>query len=202
LAKAKKTKKHANQVATVTPKEAAFVEDYKERKANSDPRIKYKVESQEGKTVRLSHDHKSDDNFFASAANAFGSCDQDFIDMGLQQASNMIPSQEFNINTINGILSALGGIAPRDEIEALLASQMIAVHFASIEATKRAAALDTSPELRSMNLKHAGQLMRTYTQQMKALDRHRGKEQQRVKVEHVHVYHGGHAIVGKVEREG
>jgi hypothetical protein len=177
LAKAKKTKKRANQVTAISPKETAFVEDYKARKTNTDPRVKYKVENKEGKAVRLSHDHKTDDSFFASAASAFGSCDRDFIDMVLQQVSNMIPSEEFNINTINGILSALGGIAPKDEIEALLASQMIAVHFASIEATRRAAIAETSPELRSMNLKHAGQLMRTYTQQMKARDRHRGKEQ-------------------------
>ena len=38
----------------------------------------------------------------------------------------------------------------------------------------------------------------------KALNRHRGKGQQKVTVEHVHVHQGGQAIVGHVEhkREG
>jgi hypothetical protein len=50
-----------------------------------------------------------------------------------------------------------------------------------------------------MNLKHAAKLMALYTQQLAALDKHRGKGQQKVTVEHVHVAPGGQAIVGTVE---
>jgi hypothetical protein len=45
-------------------------------------------------------------------------------------------------------------------------------------------------------------LSRTYTMQMDALSRHRGKGQQRVTVEHVHVHAGGQAVVGAVETGG
>ena len=41
-----------------------------------------------------------------------------------------------------------------------------------------------------------------YADLMLALDKHRGKGQQRVTVEHVHVHEGGQAIVGNVEAGG
>jgi len=40
----------------------------------------------------------------------------------------------------------------------------------------------------------------TYALHLEALDKHRGKGQQKVTVEHVHVYRGGQAIVGNVEQ--
>jgi hypothetical protein len=40
-------------------------------------------------------------------------------------------------------------------------------------------------------------LSRTYATLVEALNRHRGKGQQKVTVEHVHVHEGGQAIVGK-----
>ena len=41
-------------------------------------------------------------------------------------------------------------------------------------------------------------LLRTYASQVEALQRYRGKGQQKVTVEHVHVHAGGRAIVGTV----
>ena len=50
-----------------------------------------------------------------------------------------------------------------------------------------------------MNLRHAARLMGLYERQVAALDKHRGRGQQKVTVEHVHVEAGGQAIVGHVE---
>ena len=41
--------------------------------------------------------------------------------------------------------------------------------------------------------------MALYTQQVAALNKHRGKGQQKVTVEHVNVHAGGQAVVGNVE---
>ena len=38
-----------------------------------------------------------------------------------------------------------------------------------------------------------------YTRQLEALDKHRGKGQQKITVEHVNVHAGGQAVVGTVE---
>ncbi|MEM9128795.1 MAG: hypothetical protein AAGA97_03620 [Pseudomonadota bacterium] len=50
-----------------------------------------------------------------------------------------------------------------------------------------------------MALKHAHKLMTLYSQKLARLDKHRGKGQQRVTVEHVNVEPGGQAIVGHVD---
>ena len=59
-------------------------------------------------------------------------------------------------------------------------------------------------EGRKENLNEANKLSRTHTTLLEALNRHRGKGQQKVTVEHVHVHvhDGGQAIVGNVEGGG
>jgi hypothetical protein len=52
------------------------------------------------------------------------------------------------------------------------------------------------------NLSQAGKLSRTFAVLLDALNRHRGKGQQKVTVEHVHVHSGGQAVVGVVEPPG
>jgi hypothetical protein len=51
-------------------------------------------------------------------------------------------------------------------------------------------------------LSKANKLSRTYATLLEALNRHRGKGQQKVTVEHVHVHEGGQAIVGAVQTPG
>jgi hypothetical protein len=57
-------------------------------------------------------------------------------------------------------------------------------------------------EGRRENLAQANKLSRTYATLLDALNRHRGKGQQKVTVEHVHVHSGGQALVGMVETPG
>jgi hypothetical protein len=57
-------------------------------------------------------------------------------------------------------------------------------------------------ESRRENLNQANKLSRTYATLVEALNRHRGKGQQKVTVEHVHVHAGGQAVVGMVETPG
>jgi hypothetical protein len=97
---------------------------------------------------------------------------------------------------------AMEGIAPKDEIEGMLAAQMVGVHNASMECMKRAMVPDQPSDFRNLNLNQATKLTRTFTTQMEALNRHRGKGQQKMTVEHVHVYEGGQAIVGSVTQGG
>jgi hypothetical protein len=57
-------------------------------------------------------------------------------------------------------------------------------------------------EGRRENLNQANKLSRTYAALVEALNRHRGKGQQKVTVEHVHVHAGGQAVVGMVTAPG
>jgi hypothetical protein len=61
---------------------------------------------------------------------------------------------------------------------------------------------DQTFEGRRENLSQANKLSRTYAALIDALNRHRGKGQQTVRVEHVTVQAGAQAIVGNVETLG
>src|SRR5689334_25362330 len=95
-------------------------------------------------------------------------------------------------------LAGLIGIHPRDELEAMMAAQLIAAHSAAIECYRRAMIGEQTFEGRRENLNQANKLSRTYATLLEALNRHRGKGQQKVTVEHVHVHAGGQAVVGTV----
>jgi len=97
-------------------------------------------------------------------------------------------------------VAALGGIAPNDEIEGMIAAQLLAAHNAAMECYRRAMVWEQTFEGRRENLSQANKLSRTYAVLLDALNRHRGKGQQKVTVEHVHVHSGGQAIVGTVEK--
>jgi hypothetical protein len=103
---------------------------------------------------------------------------------------------------LKAAVAALVGVSPRDELEGMMASQLIASHSAAMECYRRAMIGEQTFEGRSENLSQANKLSRTFTLLLDALNRHRGKGQQKVTVEHVHVHAGGQAIVGAVETPG
>jgi hypothetical protein len=103
---------------------------------------------------------------------------------------------------MKAVLSGLMGIGPRDELEGMLAAQLIASHAAAMECYRRAMHPEQTFAGRSENFTQANKLSRTSTILLEALNRHRGKGQQKVTVEHVNVHAGGQAIVGAVDATG
>jgi hypothetical protein len=103
---------------------------------------------------------------------------------------------------ISATVAGLIGIGPKDELEGMIAAQLLAAHNATMECYRRAMLGDQTFEGRRENLSQANKLSRTYAVLLDALNRHRGKGQQKVTVEHVHVHSGGQAVVGMVESPG
>jgi len=99
-------------------------------------------------------------------------------------------------------IHALVGMSPRDECEGMIAAQLIASHHAAMECYRRAMLPEQPFEGWREQLNQANKLSRTYATLLEALNRHRGKGQQKVTVEHVHVHEGGQAIVGNVTPGG
>jgi hypothetical protein len=91
---------------------------------------------------------------------------------------------------------------PKDELEAMIAAQLLAAHNATMECYRRAMIAEQTFEGRRENLSQANKLSRTYAALVEALNRHRGKGQQKVTVEHVHVHAGGQAVVGVIGTSG
>jgi hypothetical protein len=99
-------------------------------------------------------------------------------------------------------VSAMAGLGPKDEMEGMLSVQMVALHNAAMDCFRRAMISEQTFAGRQQNLNFANKLSRTYALHMEALDKHRGKGQQTVRVEHVTVNAGGQAIVGNVRGGG
>jgi hypothetical protein len=97
------------------------------------------------------------------------------------------------------VAGGLMGIGPKDELEGMLAAQAMAAHHTAMECYRRAMLPEQPFEAWKENINQANKLSRTYATLLEALNRHRGKGQQKISVEHVHVHAGGQAIVGAVE---
>lgn len=100
-------------------------------------------------------------------------------------------------------IAAMIGIAPKDELEGMLAAQMVATHSAAMECFRRAMLKEQPFEGWRAQVNLGGKLVRSFAVLVEALDRHRGKGQpQVVRVERVTVEPGGQAIVGAVTQGG
>ncbi|MCJ2036471.1 hypothetical protein MKK54_19895, partial [Methylobacterium sp. J-068] len=97
----------------------------------------------------------------------------------------------------NSMLAAVAGAKPANEMEAQLAVQMTAAHHAAMRCLTHATGA-SSVEAMDAAGNLATKLLRTYTKQLEAMAKLKRGGEQKVTVEHVHVYQGGQAIVGNV----
>jgi hypothetical protein len=104
----------------------------------------------------------------------------------------------------NDYLSLMAEFKPRDPFEGLLISQMALVHQQALKFLSMANLNlnNLHPDILNAWSNRYIKLMKLFTQQMDALDRHRRGGKQTVSVEHVHVHQGGQAIVGNVSKGG
>ena len=133
-----------------------------------------------------------------------GSADGPFSTTLLNQVCNSIflgedPEEETRDRYYHAAFVAQRGLKPADEAEGMLAAHIVAVHFTAMECLRRAALPNQTFEGRNMALKHAARLSQLFADLLGTMQKLRGKGQQKVTVEHVHVNEGGQAIVGTVE---
>lgn len=136
-----------------------------------------------------------DEASFAHLRDAVGSRDRDFFN-GLVSQLGTAGSQdrEPDERTINFMLSVVKGIEPRDQLEAMLGTQMAAVHVATMDAAAHLAQAENILERDSAE-RAFNKLTRTFSAQMETLKRYRTGGEQKVTVS---VSEGGQAIVGNV----
>ena len=151
-----------------------------------------------GRILKLGVDGVAVD--WQAAAKAFGSSDVNFlVGLAKQLANIEAGASAPDENNIAYQASIVAGIAPRDATEALLATQMAAIHSSIITMTGRLRNAETILQQDSAE-RALNKLARTYVMQVDALGRHRRGGKQKVVVEHVTINEGGQAIVGNVER--
>ena len=75
---------------------------------------------------------------------ALGTDSQEFMDGVLRQLTNAVsPGKDADEEAINFALAVIAGIEPQDELETMLAMQMVAVHMATMTFTRRLAHVET-----------------------------------------------------------
>ena len=146
------------------------------------------------------------DEFRIRFVGAFGTTEQIIAEALFQQVVNALhpdPKKLLDAATANLVLALLHRIGPRDELEAMLASQMIVAHVAAMDASRRALHVEQTAGGRAAYLSLTRKLMMLFTAQMDALNRHRGKgTTQKIVIERVLVAPGAQAIVGAVANGG
>jgi hypothetical protein len=129
----------------------------------------------------------------------FGTEDQELQSQLLNQAAATVPDLiGREVQSSEYVVAAVHGVRPKDALEGMLAVQLVAAHTMAMECLKRAALPNQIDLGVEVNINRGTKLMRTFASLTEALSRYRGKGEQKMIVEHVHVHKGGQAIVGPV----
>jgi len=160
--------------------------------------VKVEIEGNE-----LAPPHSDARGHLIALLDAFGTKSQAFLaaNAGALEAitreRGMARGEVGSSRALNAGLALIAAIEPENELEAALAIQMAGAHALAAEMLSRAKQTDRTDHLQlygSLAIK----LQRTFTAQVEALARLRGKGQQSIRVEYVSVQPGAQAIVGDV----
>ena len=184
-----------------TQPERTSIEAYLTRKRERPPAPRMKVkDKKDGAHTMI--DHPEPGVGLVLLMDALGTSDTDFLNGLLRQLVNAgSPGQEADEEGLNFMLAVVKGVEPKDQVEAMLAAQMAAVHNATMTFARRLAHVDNIVQQDSAE-RAFNKLARTFTAQVEALKRYRTGGEQKMTVEHVHVHQGGQAIVGNVSHGG
>ena len=183
------------------PEERAAVEAFLARRKERRPAPRMKVTEKKG-VLEISTDHPEPALGQSLLMEALGTAEPDFLDGLLGQLANAgTQGRAVDERGLNFMLAMVKGVEPKDQVEAMLAAQMAAVHMATMTFARRLAHVETLPQQDSAE-RAFNKLARTFTAQVEALKRYRTGGEQRMTVEHVHVHQGGQAIVGTVNQGG
>ena len=174
-----------------TPAEAETLKSYRAARAKRGPRLKVS-----GSDINIDHPDLALGSILL--LKAVGSTDGDFLGGLTKQLVNAgSQGPKVDEHGINFMLAVIKGVEPRDQIEAMLATQMAAIHNATMTFARRLAHVDNIPQQDSAS-NAFNKLARTFTAQVETLKRYRGGGEQKMTIQHVHVAEGGQAIVGNV----
>jgi hypothetical protein len=129
-----------------TPHERAVAKAYFARKEKSVPSPRMKV-SMKGDVATISPDHPDAGIGHLLLMETLGASEPDFIDGLLGQLANVgTKDRAVDERGLNFMLAVVKGVEPKDQVEAMLAAQMAAVHNATMKATPHTCSCDLREE--------------------------------------------------------
>lgn len=168
------------------------------------PRLSTVVQtSKEGRVVEIGPEHSDRAGWIARLEDAFGTRGQSFAISQLNHILVAVRKEEGGYDTAkaNALIAAIEGSRPQNELQAMLALQMVLAHEMAMQATRRALKADQIPQYDSAG-NMVIKLMRAFAGHLELMEKLQRGGEQTVRVEHVHVHAGGQAIVGTVAAGG
>jgi hypothetical protein len=95
------------------------------------------------------------------------------------------------------VVAGLTGIAPRDEVEGMIAAQLLACHDTAMACFRPALAANKSPVIFRDFLNQARKLSRSFAMLLDALNRHRGKAEDQRRARACSFRRAGHRWLGE-----
>lgn len=176
---------------------AKAASDFERRPA----RVSVRYDHQPDGRIQLTAPHDEEDAHATQILSALGTTSSSFMaeNLAMLEVATRAPGQPHgeNVQCLNAAFALIEAIGPQDELEGALALQMASCHAASMNMLG-CARHAVRPDMVAMYSSLAVKMQRTFTAQVEALARLRGKGQQTVRVEHVNVYPGAQAVVGDV----
>jgi len=146
----------------------------------------------------MTNPHTDGNGWQIRLRNALGTRSKEFLDWCINQIINVFPTKDgASVKDLDAVLAVLDGAEPKNEIEAMLVLQMAITHALAMRSARLMVGSKEIPQQDSNGLA-LHRLTRTFTTQIDALAKLRRGGEQKVTVEHVHVYPGAQAIVGNV----
>ena len=177
------------------PEERVAVKAYPSRDKEKPPGPRMKV-SEKDDVTQIAPDHPDLATGQALLMGALGTTDTDFVDGLLRQLLNAgTQGRMVDERGLNFMLSVVKGIERQDQVEAMHAAQMAAVHMSTMTFARRLAHVENIQQQDSAE-RAFNKLARTFAAQVSALKHYRSGGEQRVTVQHVNVSDGGNAVIG------
>ena len=180
-----------------TAAERTAVEKYFARnEAKPSVRVKF---SRNGRVTQIEFDHPDQLVGLALVMDALATADAGFLNGIMGQLASASTYGQNTDERLNFMLSIIKGIEPRDQLEAMLAAQMAAVHVATMTSARRLNLAQAEGWVPVDSAERVfNKLTRTFAMQMEALKRYRSRAEQKVTLQQVSVAEGGQAIIGNV----
>lgn len=151
----------------LTSQEQIAREKFFARRAAGTPAPRMKASKGE-KTTTIGPDHPDMAVGYALLMEALGTGDYDFgLDFLEQLANAGSHGGQVDERKLNFMLAVVKGVKPKDQLEAMLAAQMAAIHMATLTFARRLAHVETIQQQDSAE-RALNKLARTYATQMEA----------------------------------
>jgi hypothetical protein len=161
------------------------------------PRVALKL-TREGHCLNHNPNHADAKGWTNRILDVFGTTSPDFLTTEVARINNALNvTGEDGEARVNAALAVIDGIRPRNEVEAMLASQMAVTHALAMEVLGRAKRVKDIEQFDSA-ANAANKLLRTFAMQAEVLANMRRGGKQSMQIRHVHVHSGGQAVVGNV----